>query len=377
MKFGARKGRIAISDSTNIELIRSLFDAVVPTIIMSAGFALVGITIVAHHSDLPLMTILILGCCASVVRLVVTIHAAGAGSDAHLTIEKARLLEKRFAAAYLAFATCLGLFGARAFMLSSSDVHMLTICLLVGYGAGVAATVGLRPWIAVPAMIVAIAPAIATAITYHDHIYWALAGLTTAFLAGGINSLKGRHAKFAAEVSLRISCAKMARQDVLTELPNRLALRECFEERMARTDDRHLTALHCLDLNGFKPVNDNYGHPVGDTLLVAVAQRISACIRNTDLAARLGGDEFVVAQFDVTREYEAEALAQRLTDAIATPYEIGEHQITISTSVGYVVTDRRSELEDLLGLADEALYLGKQRHRLVKPRPVGALIMAR
>jgi len=151
----------------------------------------------------------------------------------------------------------------------------------------------------------------------------------------------------------------LARVDALTALPNRIALREWFEERMAAGTS--LLAVHYIDLNDFKPVNDSYGHPVGDALLALVGKRIAHTIRETDIAARLGGDEFAVIQHGISDAAEAARLADRLAEAIARPYRIGDHLITISTGLGYVVADGQAEdLDHLLGLADKALYASKR-----------------
>jgi diguanylate cyclase (GGDEF)-like protein len=122
-----------------------------------------------------------------------------------------------------------------------------------------------------------------------------------------------------------------------------------------------MVAVYFLDLNGFKPVNDRYGHPVGDALLIAVSQRIARTIRATDTAARLGGDEFAVLQCDIASDGEAALLAKRLVAAIARPYRIDEHTIDVSTCIGYIVAEHGAEdLECLLSLADEALYASKR-----------------
>jgi len=122
-----------------------------------------------------------------------------------------------------------------------------------------------------------------------------------------------------------------------------------------------MVAVHFLDLDGFKPVNDRFGHPTGDALLVAVSRRIVDAIRPTDMAARLGGDEFAVLQCDIASADEAALMAKRLVAAIARPYRIDEQIIEVSTSVGYIVAEHGAEdLECLLSLADEALYASKR-----------------
>jgi diguanylate cyclase (GGDEF)-like protein len=152
----------------------------------------------------------------------------------------------------------------------------------------------------------------------------------------------------------------LARRDVLTTLPNRLALREWFDTHIAVGANQQLLAVHCLDLDNFKPVNDVFGHPVGDGLLKAIAMRLTRMLRPGDIAARLGGDEFAVIQRDLRSPEEAAALAQRLRAAIAEPFTIQGHEISVSTCVGFALCRRASaDLDQLLSLADEALYTAK------------------
>lgn len=155
--------------------------------------------------------------------------------------------------------------------------------------------------------------------------------------------------------------AALARHDDLTGLPNRLALRSHFEV-VAKGDRLDRIAVHCLDLDRFKPVNDRYGHPVGDALLKAVAGRLARLLRADDLAVRVGGDEFIILQVDVDHADQADMLARRIQRTIGAPYTIGGHHITIGTSVGYALSpDDGRSLEQLIASADAALCRIKRR----------------
>jgi diguanylate cyclase (GGDEF)-like protein/PAS domain S-box-containing protein len=152
----------------------------------------------------------------------------------------------------------------------------------------------------------------------------------------------------------------MARHDALTNLPNRVA----FQEEMAqaftrvRRGDNH--AVHCLDLDHFKRVNDTLGHAAGDELLRAVTRRLHGCVRELDTVARLGGDEFAVLQAGVERPENAGSLAQRLIDAISEPYDIDGHQVVIGVSIGIALAPNDgADPEQLLRSADMALYRAK------------------
>lgn len=355
------------SDLLEIELIRSLFDSWVPPVIMTACFLIAGGLTVAVTQDRVLLGLLAAGTAASLARLLMAWRCWGRIARPDLSIEEARELQRYFTMAYLTFAITLGLFGDQAMRIARPEVHMLTVCLLMGYGAGVAHSVGLRPRIAIPSMTVAILPGTVAALSQPDVIYWATSLLIVAFLAGGIGSVRARYRRALVSIGRRITFSTLAREDTLTHLPNRLALREWFDERIAFGGAADMMiAVHYLDLNGFKPVNDTYGHPVGDALLAAVGQRIDRTVRQTDLAARLGGDEFAVVQYGIADEEEAELLAQRLYEAISAPYQIHDKRIAISTCIGYVISnDRGEDLEYLLSLADEALYATKRGERRI------------
>lgn len=346
------------SDNAEIELIRSLYDALVPAAIMSLGFLLCGGLILARYPDPLLEPLYIGGVIASVLRLSVAFVDAAKARHEDLTIIRARALEQRFAITYLLFALMLGLFEARALMLGIAPVELPTMVMVIGYGAGVASGVGLRPRVAVAAMTIGISPAAVVLVSRLDALHGATGVFTAALLVGGIGSVRRRHRATLADIERRTAFATLARRDDLTAIPNRLGLREWYAHRV-RGGRSQMLAVHCLDLDGFKPVNDRHGHPVGDLLLVAVARRLEHAIRESDVAARLGGDEFAIVQLDVVEEEQAQQLADRLVAAIAQPFEIDGLILRISTCVGFIVA-RDAGIETLLNLADEALYDAKR-----------------
>jgi diguanylate cyclase (GGDEF)-like protein len=155
--------------------------------------------------------------------------------------------------------------------------------------------------------------------------------------------------------------AHMARHDALTDLPNRVLLAERLGQALAaaRRHGEPLAVL-CLDLDRFKQVNDTLGHPVGDALLRAVAERLKSCVREEDTVARLGGDEFAVVQVGLDQPEGAGALARRLVAVLGEPYEVAGHQLVVGASVGIALAPRDGgEADDLLKRADMALYRAK------------------
>lgn len=159
--------------------------------------------------------------------------------------------------------------------------------------------------------------------------------------------------------------AHMAQHDALTDLPNRVLLRERLDEalRGCRHGDRHFAVL-ILDLDRFKDVNDTLGHPVGDALLSGVADRLRACVSEADTVARLGGDEFAILQNLPNGDLDADVLARRLLESIGEPFELEGHQLSVGTSIGIAVGPKDGmDPDTLMKNADLALYRAKNRGR--------------
>jgi diguanylate cyclase (GGDEF)-like protein len=151
----------------------------------------------------------------------------------------------------------------------------------------------------------------------------------------------------------------LARYDELTGLPNRVNFRDEIEHLLATPHDvDQLSALLFIDLDQFKQVNDTLGHPCGDQLLCAVADRLRAMLRPEDFVARFGGDEFVVFQQNITSPDEAAALARRIVDHLSERYKIDNHLVEIGASIGIAMTAGVSA-DTLLKNADMALYRAK------------------
>ncbi len=156
----------------------------------------------------------------------------------------------------------------------------------------------------------------------------------------------------------------LARHDALTRLANRVLFHERVEQAMAQVGRGAQAAVLCLDLDRFKAVNDTLGHPVGDLLLQAVADRMQACVREVDTVARLGGDEFAVVQVGLDDPDGAGLLARRLVDVISQPYDLDGHHVVIGTSVGVALAPHDGTRPDtLLKNADMALYRAKLEGR--------------
>lgn len=172
--------------------------------------------------------------------------------------------------------------------------------------------------------------------------------------------------------------AAMAHHDTLTGLPNRLMINDRLDNELRRMHrSGHGLALLFLDLDGFKPVNDQYGHQIGDLLLIQIGKRLQACVRDIDTVARLGGDEFLILLSDTEAPLEAsQRVAGDCIKALAIPFSIGDFAITVGVSIGIAICEGgRAEAvtaNQLVSNADVAMYRakadGRNRYALYTPK---------
>ena len=154
--------------------------------------------------------------------------------------------------------------------------------------------------------------------------------------------------------------AHMARHDALTDLPNRVLLRDRLAQAIAELPrDKRLAVLY-LDLDHFKSVNDTLGHQIGDELLKTVAARLRNCVREVDTVARVGGDEFAIIHTGIEQPNDAAILARQICDAVKEPCELHGHAVIVDTSIGIALAPGDgTDPTELLKNADMALYRAK------------------
>jgi len=170
------------------------------------------------------------------------------------------------------------------------------------------------------------------------------------------------------EDQVRVRTEELFRQanfDALTHLPNRNYFSDTLERTIKQAEaDEVVFALLFLDLDGFKPVNDTYGHAAGDELLRLVAGRLTASVREDDFVARLGGDEFVILLRDLVDEEIIQTICKRLIREVSRPYWVNGRAVEVSTSVGVAEFPADGKTaSQLMEHADQALYVAKHRGR--------------
>jgi len=154
--------------------------------------------------------------------------------------------------------------------------------------------------------------------------------------------------------------AHLARHDLLTNLPNRVLLREHLENMLANMHRDGAFAVYCLNLDNFKKVNDSFGHSTGDELLKMVSGRLLAAAGNSAVVARIGGDEFAIVESGVGAPEQCSELASCIIQSLGQPYDIDGRDVVIGTSIGIAIAPTDGvEPDRLLRNADMALYLAK------------------
>jgi diguanylate cyclase len=153
----------------------------------------------------------------------------------------------------------------------------------------------------------------------------------------------------------------LAHTDPLTGLANRRSLSDALSASIARASNDNLLAVFVIDLDNFKPVNDTYGHDVGDELLVAASKRFQANVRSGDIVSRLGGDEFVILANGLRSVEQAESLGKNLLRTFDEPFQLGNTSAKVGLTIGCAIAPLHGrDSMTILKLADDAMYLGKQ-----------------
>ncbi len=187
---------------------------------------------------------------------------------------------------------------------------------------------------------------------------------------GAVSGVEGTIRDVTETRSYQDRIARMAMMDPLTGLPNRRSLLDMLHHCIATNQRRgQLGALLFVDLDEFKPINDNHGHNVGDRLLVEVAQRMQKMLRAEDSVSRIGGDEFIVllpclSLARAEAETESRLVGEKICAILAAPFEVAGKQLRISASIGIALfPDQDLDSDELIAKADSAMYKAKHRGR--------------
>jgi diguanylate cyclase (GGDEF)-like protein len=367
--------RDAIARTVFIELVRLLYTARWPFVIVGVSLLTTGIAIYYQTGDFVILVIGFVGLALTISRLMVCAGFERAVRHHALDLAEARRWERRFAAGVVAMGACVGLFATRCFLLPDLTAHMIANGLVFGYAAGSVTRYSFRPWMVKLGLAAAVIPAAISSLLVFDLMHGVQAFLFMLFYLGSLETVGHLHATAVGQLTLRAEAAHLARIDILTGLPNRLKLTEFFAQ--VETDlgrNKRKFAVLSIDLDFFKEANDRFGHAAGDQILRIVAERLTELLGDGDLAARIGGDEFVVIQGDVGDASEADQLGRRIVAALSAPYAIDGDAVTLGASFGRALAPTDGiTLDRLLRKADASLYAVK-RNRPTRPRELTACV---
>jgi diguanylate cyclase (GGDEF)-like protein len=255
-----------------------------------------------------------------------------------------------------------GVVPAAFFANASNGGQIVITCLCSGMLAG-----GALAFATIPVAAIAFTSPIllGTAICIGrtgDSVYLLVAVLVVVYACILLRGIITYSFEFTRRLIVQVETEQSARQDSLTQLPNRFAFNECLEkslEALARSNERF--AILMLDLDRFKEVNDQFGHLVGDEFLIQVATRLRRCAKQTEFVARIGGDEFALIKAHSPSSNEALELAERIVATFAETFVVDGREITGATSVGIAMAPRDgTTANDLLKHVDAALYQAKR-----------------
>lgn len=341
-------------------LVSALSDNLLPTTTVGAIFFGVGLYAYSETGATAALGITIFGGVATVAKAVFILFHRRTLALRLPTLAAIKRFEAGHAITTWCMAGPIGALSALLYSLPALPLHVVATALLFGYCAGVATRISVRPVIAMGAVILAAGPAIISALLFIQDTRLLIGAVFVLFLASAVETISHLHRNACRLITMRLQMAKLARLDPLTSLSNRLGLSEAVE-RLPR-DSGRLIAVHVFDLDGFKAVNDQFGHATGDRLLQALSQRLRQLVGHNDVVARLGGDEFVVLQPGLDSQSDPGLLAQHIHRQLTEPYELGADQpISVGLSLGYSIAPASTaSLDELLREADATSYKVKR-----------------
>ncbi|MDX1730056.1 MAG: GGDEF domain-containing protein [Aurantimonas coralicida] len=341
-------------------LVSALAGNLLPTIAIGATFFSIGLYAYLETGTVGALAITVFGVAASLGKaLFILIHRRTFARPTP-ALADIRRVEAGHAITSWCMAAPMGALCAFLFSRPDLSLHVVATALLFGYCAGVATRISVRPRIATGAILLTAVPAIASAAYFIEDARLLTGAVFLMFLISALETIAHLHRSACRLITMRLQMATLARRDPLTELSNRLGLREAFDA--LPREDRRWVAVHVFDLDGFKAVNDAFGHATGDRLLQEVAGRLRRIVGQGDIVARIGGDEFVVVQPGLEDPAAPDALAQRIHAGLSEVCEIDDGQtIRVGLSLGYSIAPAdTASLDALLRDADATSYAVKR-----------------
>ncbi|MCD2171884.1 GGDEF domain-containing protein [Rhizobium sp. C4] len=341
-------------------LVSELAYTVMPSVVICLTIAVIGLFAYDSIGNIQILLAVGSGVSISISKIFVMRAHKRFNATRQATIDEAVRWELIHALHTFIAAASICWLGSLMFIYHDLSVQILATALLYGYCAGVASRVSVRPYIAASAIVIASVPPTIVVALQGDTAHLILATIFAVFIGAAMQSVWHVYRMATRQISLRLEIEQQARRDPLTGLCNRIALTEAFQA--LKRDEDTLTCVHCFDLDGFKTVNDRFGHAIGDELLAAIGTRLQELQGPGNIPVRIGGDEFVMLQSTLSHPDDADALAARILGTLGMPYVISGRPITIGISLGYTIApSSTADLGDMMRLADAASYRVKRQ----------------
>jgi len=376
--------RQRLPDDVYAELVDILYRSMSPLINMGVVVTCVGALLYTMTEDIAVAALTAASLVITLARVALNSAYKRRRRALPLALSEVKRWELMFTISSVIAATALGALIWRAIAVGDGAVPLLASGLMFGYAAGAVIRLSVRPVTAGLCLLAAVGLTLCGFALHFDNsdvqdrfAYISMALLILVFALGTGEMVNHLYSTTLEQLMTKSMLSHLAHRDPLTGLANRLSLRERFDRDILQArQSGDLIALHFLDLDRFKAVNDNFGHPTGDALLQMVAGRLSHVLREGDTAARLGGDEFVILQININEPSEAAILARRIVREISAPYRVDGRDLSIGASVGIALAPQDGvDLDHLAARADEALYQAKTTKRgtigfWAPPRPL-------
>lgn len=269
-------------------LVAELSRTLIPTSMMGITLLIIGSYAFWIQGSIPILLGTLMGGAGSIAKVIIILlqmHRLRLSSELP-GLDKSKRWELAHTVMTVTVSSSVSLLASLMFLSTHSQLHLLATALLFGYCAGVSTRLAPRPVIASTAMVIATIPAIIGTFMMGETSHRMVSVIFLFFLLGGIHSVMYIHRNSVRNISMRLDMEVLARNDPLTGMANRLGLREAFRRTILKS---RLIAIHCIDLDGFKDVNDNHGHASGDRVLKIVADRLKRIVPEGATVARIGG----------------------------------------------------------------------------------------
>jgi diguanylate cyclase (GGDEF)-like protein len=359
-----------LPDAVYRDLVATLFTMSAPVLGFGILYVLVGALVFLSWRDEVILTLVLCASGVTVGRLLVirAFHRTGGIAQ---TVPALKIWERRYAVlTYVCAALVAGL-NVAVLPAHQPLVHLATVSLIFTFGAGIVSRNSSRPKLCLIGQTLSVLPVSLALLAHavrdgphalHAQFFILEAVILLVVAVMSIQSVRHLYQSTVEHLTTKHDLGKLARFDPLTGLANRLLVRESFLMHAASCRADQQIAVHYLDLDGFKAINDQFGHPIGDKMLAQVAERLVATVRAEDVVGRLGGDEFVVLQPSVQHPDQAEFLARRVIRQLSDAYRIDGTEMRISVSIGIALAPVHGlDLDGLMECADGALYRSKAK----------------